>query len=85
MVLWPLFPVVTMCPGSVCGTCCGHGRCASISSKRGGNLHTPMIDQVRKIVNRFLWQGQCREWDAIDKEKCLKTTVVVSRHLVLNN
>lgn len=56
-----------------------------MSSKRGGNLHTPMIDQVRKIVNRFLWQGQCREWDAIDKEKCLKTTVVVSRHLVLNN
>ena len=48
----------------------------------GGNLHTPMIDQVRKIVNRFLWQGQCREWDAIDKEKRLKTTSMVSRHLV---
>lgn len=43
---------------------------------------TPMIDQVRKIVNRFLWQGQCREWDAIDKEKRLKTTSMVSRHLV---
>lgn len=42
----------------------------------------PMIDQVRKIVNRFLWQGQCREWDAIDKEKRLKTTSMVSRHLV---
>lgn len=41
-----------------------------------------MIDQVRKIVNRFLWQGQCREWDAIDKEKRLKTTSMVSRHLV---
>ena len=44
--------------------------------------HQAMIDQVRKIVNRFLWQGQCREWDAIDKEKRLKTTSMVSRHLV---
>jgi hypothetical protein len=41
-----------------------------------------MIDQVRKIVNRFLWQGQCREWDTIGKEKRLKTTSMVSRHLV---
>ena len=57
MVLWPLFPVVTMCPGSVCGTRCGHRRCASISSKRGGAYDRPSEENRQPLSLAGAVQG----------------------------
>ena len=64
MVLWPLFPVVTMCPGSVCGTCCGHRKTGGKASILGA----PIIARNRKSVNDFRGRWQGKAWDAIIKE-----------------
>ena len=64
MALWPLFPVVTMCPGSVCGTRCGHRKTGGKASILGA----PIIARNRKSVNGFLNPWRRKPWDAIIKE-----------------
>ena len=65
MVLWPLFPVVTMCHGSVCGTRCGHRKTGGKASILGA----PIIARNKKSVNDFHGRWQGKPWDAIIKEK----------------
>ena len=64
MALWPLFPVVTMCPGSVCGTRCGHRKTGGKASILGA----PIIARNRKSVNGFLNPWRRKPLDAIIKE-----------------
>ena len=68
MVLWPLFPIVTMYPRSICGMRCGHG-------KRNGKapcLCLLIIVRNRESVNNFLNCWQSKWWNAINKDKAAR-------------
>ena len=75
MALWPLFPVVTMCPGSVCGTRCGHRKTGGKASILGA----PIIARNRKSVNGFLNPWRRKPLDAIN---LLKSQALIKRKVI---